>query len=392
MNEIIQIAIYLGAFQGFLLAGFLFFNHANRIANRLLALLALCWGIILLTFALQEEGLYTAAPHLLLVTPQLLFLLFPLLFLYIKYLLTRHKKFKNSDLWHFTPFFLSIVANAGYFLQDGQTKLAQILNPPPYLSTRMTIMEEIIGLQGIVYSVLAILLVRNYKRSIQHHQSAPVRQIIQILSITIALNLISWLIGIVGTHLEYFQEEWGYNYFNVAYLILVVTIYTISYAAIRTPELFKLELNLLDKNDRNWLSGKHSSIRQIESPIHGKGTVQEDEVDATFKALNERLIQVMECEKPFLNPVLNLSDLAARLDVSRNQLSLAINQVHSKNFYEFINTYRVEEVVKQMRDPGNHNLTIVALANNSGFNSKASFYRVFKQFTGMTPTAYMQIM
>ena len=55
-----------------------------------------------------------------------------------------------------------------------------------------------------------------------------------------------------------------------------------------------------------------------------------------------------------------------------------------------MNEYRVEEVKKRMVDPAYKNLTILAIAYDSGFNSKSSFNTIFKELTGMTPSAYQQ--
>jgi len=97
-----------------------------------------------------------------------------------------------------------------------------------------------------------------------------------------------------------------------------------------------------------------------------------------------------EKEKPFLNPELSLPELADSLEVSRNQLSSVINKIHKKNFYEFVNQFRVDEVKKLMEDPKNKHLKLISLAYDAGFNSKASYYRIFKQLTEMTPTQYLE--
>ena len=96
----------------------------------------------------------------------------------------------------------------------------------------------------------------------------------------------------------------------------------------------------------------------------------------------------MEENKPFLNPELSLPELAESLEVSRNQLSTVINKIHEKNFYEFVNQYRVNEVKRLMTDPANKHLKLISLAYDAGFNSKASFNRIFKQMTNMTPSQF----
>jgi AraC-like DNA-binding protein len=115
---------------------------------------------------------------------------------------------------------------------------------------------------------------------------------------------------------------------------------------------------------------------------------EENNSNSELEEVNKKLIEYMEKEMPFLDPDLTLPELAKSLDVSRNLLSNVINQKHGLNFYQFVNQYRVEEVKKLMADPANSNLKLISLAYDAGFNSKASFNRIFKQMTKMTPSEY----
>jgi len=97
----------------------------------------------------------------------------------------------------------------------------------------------------------------------------------------------------------------------------------------------------------------------------------------------------METEKPYLEPKLTLSSLADELEISANHLSQVINQYEEKNFFDFVNSYRVEEYKERATDPAYQNFSILAIALDSGFNSKSSFNQVFKKFTGKTPSQYL---
>ena len=61
-----------------------------------------------------------------------------------------------------------------------------------------------------------------------------------------------------------------------------------------------------------------------------------------------------------------------------------------KNFYTLVNDYRIEEVKRRLEDPRYRNLTILAIAYDSGFNAKSSFNTIFKEQTGMTPSEYQK--
>lgn len=97
----------------------------------------------------------------------------------------------------------------------------------------------------------------------------------------------------------------------------------------------------------------------------------------------------MDEKKPYLEPKLTLNMLATQLDVSSNHLSQTINQHQNQNFYDFINQYRVEEFKQRAKDPKNQHFNILALALDSGFNSKSAFNLIFKKHTGITPSQFM---
>ena len=97
---------------------------------------------------------------------------------------------------------------------------------------------------------------------------------------------------------------------------------------------------------------------------------------------------MMEEEKPYLNNDLSATGLAKMVQISRHELSEILNMEFGQNFYDFINEYRVKEFQKRIVLPENDHLTIMAVAVDSGFNSKSSFNSFIKKFTGTTPSRY----
>jgi len=102
----------------------------------------------------------------------------------------------------------------------------------------------------------------------------------------------------------------------------------------------------------------------------------------------EKLEIAMLQEKLYRNPELTLSELAAHLGTNPSFLSKIINRIFEKNFNDFVNQYRVMEVKAQLSNPEFAHLTIMSLAYDAGFNSKATFNRAFKKFTGDSPKTY----
>ena len=102
----------------------------------------------------------------------------------------------------------------------------------------------------------------------------------------------------------------------------------------------------------------------------------------------ERLEELMYGEKPYLDPALSLRDLATRLLLPPNHLSQLLSEGFDKNFSEYVNTFRLEAFKSQVADPSRRHLTLLALAYESGFNSKTVFNTFFKKKMDMTPRAY----
>jgi len=97
----------------------------------------------------------------------------------------------------------------------------------------------------------------------------------------------------------------------------------------------------------------------------------------------------MEIDKAYLNPELNLSDLAKQAHMSRAQLSEVINSGFNKNFNDFVNNYRVQAFKSSLKEGKHKQLSLLGVAYESGFNSKATFNRVFKKLTSYSPTQYL---
>lgn len=383
MEQLFTILFYLGAVQGILLSAFLFSLKVNKISNRLLGLLTLFWSLILIQFALEVQDYIDLYPHLHKTISNLVLTLFPLQYLYVKYLLYDLKTINKKDLWHFAPAVVYILAAYDFYFLSGPEKLEWIRNKPDFYQIVEIIANEVIAAQGIVYSILIFIRLSKYKIEIQNHESNVDKVILFALYRGTILILFSWIIGAVAVNLELLNIPVRFDLFIYVYLIIVLVIYITSYIAIKTPEVFKL-----DENELRVVFQKNHSAEKI---FEGSDVKTIEENKPEVEILDHDLNTLMETEKPFLEPDLNLLQLADKVQLSRNQLSYIINQQHQMNFNEFVNSYRIEEVKRLMIDPANKHLKIISLAYDAGFNSKASFNRIFKQMTNMTPSQFYSL-
>ena len=120
-----------------------------------------------------------------------------------------------------------------------------------------------------------------------------------------------------------------------------------------------------------------------------KKSLLDEKLIEEYKAQLESL---MSTSKPYLDPNLTLRDLARMMDLPANHLSQLLSEGFDKNFSTYINTYRLETFKAKIVDPALQHLTILALAYESGFNSKTVFNSFFKKVMGMTPKAYLRSM
>lgn len=123
---------------------------------------------------------------------------------------------------------------------------------------------------------------------------------------------------------------------------------------------------------------------QIKEKYHNSGLTI-----AMAQTLKGQLIDAMD-EKLFLDHTLSLETLAKKLNTDRYSLSQVINQEFNKNFYEFINDYRIEECIAYIDRNPSQTESITDIIYESGFNNKVSFYKAFKKRKKVTPAQYIK--
>ncbi len=127
------------------------------------------------------------------------------------------------------------------------------------------------------------------------------------------------------------------------------------------------------------------------SKIHFQLSGDNSIVSGTEELLKiaERLDNVMQHDRLYLLPELNVQDLALQLQVKAPLLSAAINRIQGVNFNDYVNHLRVEEFIRLYKHDASRQYTLLALALDSGFNSKATFNRAFKKLKGVSPKEYL---
>jgi AraC-like DNA-binding protein len=104
--------------------------------------------------------------------------------------------------------------------------------------------------------------------------------------------------------------------------------------------------------------------------------------------MKQQLLKLMEEKKPYLDPGLTLPQVAEMMEVPPHNLSQVINERMEQNFYQFVNSYRLEEAKRRLSHPDTLYDKLIKIAFDSGFNSLPTFNRVFKDLIGESPSQY----
>jgi len=300
----------------------------------------------------------------------------PLVYLYIKSITTSNFKFKKKDCWHFLPIFILIVFRFSIYFYDS---LQPDFNNTQNGILKLSVDEPIIApihmfvsfAQMLLYLAFTVQLFYNYRKRIQEYFSntykLELNWILSFLIIFTALFLYSSLQSIIGSliiELNY-QQRWWLNLF----MALVVLFVGIKGYFTDTTKLNKISFSF---------SPNPESIPQV--------VEQQNEIS---KITVDKIVGFMKNERPYLNPDLNLSDLAKDLKMNRAELSQIINMGFNKNFNDFINEYRINTFKDKLKAGEHKQLSLLGIAYDCGFNSKATFNRVFKKITHISPSQFL---
>lgn len=178
------------------------------------------------------------------------------------------------------------------------------------------------------------------------------------------------------TNLQHYQQRYRLVLIMVAGLIVVVMVILWLYRKVYRSKMILVK-QLMEKKREQDLSAEHT-------PPNNEW---DEEWEKQYR-LVVKLQVLMKSERPYLNPKLNLQQMAELLDTNRTYLSRAINTVLETNFSGFINAYRVSEAARLITEGFVVTHTMEALAISSGFANRAVFNAVFKKTTGVTPTFF----
>jgi AraC-like DNA-binding protein len=375
-----SVIILLGAGQGLFLSFYLFTKIENRDANKWLAFLLTAVSLHLLEYAADISGIALKYPFLVAITYPLLFCMGPLYFLYCRYLLDKDYHTSCKTLLHFIPAVLVLLLMLPFYLMPASEKVIYLQglssNGTLEIPAGQLVFMGTHVFQTVAYVWISYQFIGKKEEEVKRISSDvfSVRKLDWLRSFSFYFSIylgLYFVLVVVLTFAHSFQIQIDY----VMLFITSLSLYSIGYVAIGNPEVFKSTQEM----EATESVGNNTAL-----PENGNNPDRYRDPE-----LKDKLLHYMETNKPYLKSDLKISELADSLSVPYYQLSQLINNEFSVNFYDFINKYRLEEAKKLLIED-TRNYKILSIAFEVGFNSKATFNRVFKNATGLTPSAFRE--
>jgi AraC-like DNA-binding protein len=363
--SVLAVLNLLGAAQGlFLSAALLGIKGGNKVANRTLAALVAAMAVAVAGAVVRTMHYDFVFPHLSRVHDPFPFLVVPLIFLYVKTVTSRRSDFPKKEFLHFAPFILCVVYLIPYYLQSRDAKLNFLISEYYYPSPGRWyyVRSALLILVATVYLILTARRILRFTRE-AGRGNAPAEKA---ALFQIRFFVAGFLILFAGGVLRYLLDHTAKTNLLVP-LAASAFIYAIGYLSFRNP---------------------HALTQPGDEPAPAKKYERSTLTPETAERYLKRLLQLMEAEKPYLDSELTVSKLAEKLSVPAPHLSQTINERLKQNFIDFINTYRVDEAKRRLVDPSRRHYSVLAIAEEVGFNSKSSFNSVFKKHVRMTPSEF----
>ena len=295
----------------------------------------------------------------------------PLLYLYVKFMTDQNRKFNWLSLLHFIPFLVFLTVSVIFRSVPLMKDLRTFFAPDRFISLRL-IYGTCFFLSVTIYSILAFIDIKrhqvNLKDLISYTSGVVTLNWLKVISISF---YVAFLILFILGGLNMIGNFIPFDPYFVIFGFITLFSFVYSFYVIRQPVIFGEVVHEIGSDKK-------------ETEKYSKSRLSEVQADQYLK----KLISCMEAKKPYLDRDLSIQDLSKMTGISRHSITQVLNERHKRNFFTFINEYRIKDVIDRFGDPKFNNYTILAIALDAGFNSKATFNSIFKNHTGLTPSKY----
>lgn len=376
-----EVIFLLGTAQAFFLSVLVFNKKGKSQADFILGTWLAFMGIHLLYYYLFSTDFLFSHPHLLGIGAGFPQLEAPFMFLYLTLMIRKDGRIKATDLLHAIPFLTFTVFYTFIFYRLSAPEKLEFYDQ--IYQGNIPLIVRIISFPNIaigpVYVVLALFKLSQHTKNISQQFSFREKINLNWLKYVIGGLGFVWMIVVISNVLVKLPFLSITAHEHMIYLALTLSVFFLGYFGIKqqaiyshepgsNPQKPSPETRKKKESSNQYL---HSGLKKEDAEQHA-GTLQD----------------YFNSEKPYLNGKLSLSEVSSYLDISVNHLSQVINEQLGMSFFDFVNSFRVEEVKARLSDSNYENYTLLGIAYDSGFNSKSSFNSIFKKFTGYTPSQF----
>jgi AraC-like DNA-binding protein len=314
-------------------------------------------------------------------TPFITLVGLPSIYLYVKHLTVESFQLNWKTIIHALPSVLVLVFSI-YFVSilppEVKAELFKGIKPegPEIIYVLLIYVVSILlmVLQVVGYSIHMFILLYRHDKNLENIYSSKDEVSLKWLKIFVVLFVLYCLYEVVVLFVNGVPVNETFYYSIISLHVFVVGIF-----GIRQRDIYKK--NLVIKIDQN----------EDESEIISQQISEKKQLSISQDVIQETLTKLtvlMQKEKIYRDEDLSLYDLSSELNINRNYLSHIINENFNSNFYNYVNSYRIEEAKTMLLDPEFDNLSIEGIAKSVGFKSRNVFYPVFKKFVGQTPAEF----
>ncbi|MEQ8926411.1 MAG: helix-turn-helix domain-containing protein [Fulvivirga sp.] len=345
--------------QGFISAGYIY----SMLKKPFLAIALASVSLLILVYLYESNGWFLDYPQLIWVFPPIWYCIGP-----AYYLFTRKYfgyKLRTLDILHLLPIVVFYIYLFPFYLLESDVRIAQYQQFWDTANYTVDIHHYFYQIHLLVYAFFSYRQLQSSEQKLKNITSNS-----SIISIDFVKRIILLLLVFCGVGLGYY---------------ISVDLKIIPPVGIYTPILY-LALSLLIHLTTYYTWSDTNLAADETIAKYTASGLDESRLNEIVNEVNKYIGQ----EQVFKNPDLRLKDVSEALNIPSHHISQAINSQLSKTFFDLINEHRVKALKENINSEKFKNYTLVAVAEEFGFKSSSSFFRIFKKVTGLTPKEYLK--
>ncbi|MEA1898343.1 MAG: helix-turn-helix domain-containing protein [Bacteroidota bacterium] len=356
METVVWVGFSIALFAGILTVTKKQINVSDKLLSALLFLLAIDYGNIGITYLSYDTT----------IIPSSFFLFNPAFYLYSRSLTDEKFRLRWVQLLHLVPYvffefsnhYFTLIFNVDvFFIRDNNLWIRLLFS-----------LSFVISL--VAYNAFSISAVHKHRINLKNEFSniSQNQKLGWLLFVVISYNVYVYTATVLGLFGFFYNDFVASSIFNYSATLGIT--FALGFYGIRQDEIYKIKSEKTEPD--------HREERYKKSKL----------ADGKKEDIKIQVLTYFQEKAPYLNPELSMFLLSEELNIPKHQLTEVLNTIIGKNFFQFVNEYRVEAVKQKLSDTNYNKFSIEVIGYDCGFSSKSSFFSVFKNITGQTPSQF----